>query len=542
MINRFKNRVKLIFLLPLLVSCDGFLDQLPDSRVEINTPEQIEKLLVDGYSSQNYALLGELSSDNFIDNNSPSNTGVRYNLSAFDRLHDEIFAWEPGVSSQDSDSPSAIWSGAYHAIATANQALQQIALLEKEGRAQEVAYLKGEALLIRAYHHFILSNIFCQHYKNDLLSAKDSGVPYITEPETEVLVNYTRSSVTGNYKLIEADLLAGIQLVDDSKYSVPKYHFNQRAAYAFAARFYLYKRDYPKVIEYASLALGDNPAGILRDWNKDYPTYYSFADGWINASSPNNFLLISTYSTFNRIFGTRYGHNRDASDGTLLGTGPTWSSYNFNPCYNGRLYLRGAVDYGVFFPKCGEYFEYSDKIAGIGYAHIIKAEFTAEETLLARAEAYVFLNQFDAAVADLKTFDDARKNVNFEYKDLTEDLIRSFYVDSRTDFVKKFKTSSMAPEFVVSASQKPLLDCVLHFRRHETLFDGLRWFDIKRYGIELTHSIGISQVETLRWDDPRRAIQIPAEVISAGLTPNYRVGTQDESENIQLESYLIKFE
>ncbi len=529
-----------LLLLPLFYSCNSFLDQLPDSRVEIKTPEQIEKLLVDAYSSQNYALIGELSSDNFIDNNSPGTNGIRYNLSAFDRLHDEIFAWEPGVSSQDSDSPSAIWSGAYHAIAAANQALKQIAVIENEGRADEVSHLKGEALLIRAYHHFILTNIFCQPYRNELLSLQDSGVPYMTEPETEVSVHYTRSTVTENYQKIEADLLAGVNLINDTKYQVPKYHFNKKAAWAFAARFYLYKRNFTKVVEFADLALGNAPNELLRDWNKDYPTYYSFADGWINASKPNNFLLISTYSTFNRIFGTRYGHNRSASNGTLLGSGPTWSSYNFNPCYNGRLFLRGAVEYGVFFPKCGEYFEYTDKIAGIGYAHIIRAEFTAEETLLARAEAYVHLNLFAKAVEDLKTFDDARKNVNFDYLDLTEDLIRAFYVSSRTDFVKKFNTSLIAPEFIVTASQKPLLDCVLHFRRHETLFDGLRWFDIKRYGIEISHAIGASQIETLSWDDPRRAIQIPAEVISAGLSPNERTNAQNPSETIQLNDYLFK--
>jgi hypothetical protein len=66
---------------------------------------------------------------------------------------------------------------------------------------------------------------------------------------------------------------------------------------------------------------------------------------------------------------------------------------------------------------------------------------------------------------------------------------------------------------------------VLHFRRIETLFDGLRWFDLKRYGIEITHKIGRTRVENLLINDPRRAIQIPQEVIGAGMEENPTINT-----------------
>jgi SusD family. len=286
-------------------------------------------------------------------------------------------------------------------------------------------------------------------------------------------------------------------------------------------------------VDYSTAILGANAKDYLRNWNNDYPTFYAFRDGWIDATSTNNFMLLPTYSVFNRIFGTRYGCNRDASSGTILGTGPTWQNYNYNPCYSGRLYMSGKVEYGVYFPKSGEYFEYTDKIAGIGYPHIVRAEFTGEETLLCRAEAYIYLNQTSNAIADLKTFDDSHKmNGNYTYTDLTENAIRTFYTSARPLFVKTYNTQKISSDFVVSASQKALIDCVLHFRRIETLYDGLRWFDIKRYGIEITHKIGSNRVETLKWDDPRRAIQIPAEVISAGFSPNYRTTTKQNSSDI----------
>jgi hypothetical protein len=59
---------------------------------------------------------------------------------------------------------------------------------------------------------------------------------------------------------------------------------------------------------------------------------------------------------------------------------------------------------------------------------------------------------------------------------------------------------------------------------------GMRWFDIKRYGIEIHRRVvvpsgQVSEItikDELKVDDPRRAIQLPQDVITAGLTPNDR--------------------
>lgn len=530
---------KIIYLLTNLLvvlsftACEDFLEKSPDSRVELDSPDKISKLLVSGYSDGNYGVLNELSSDNMIDNNSPSASGAYYNLSSLSRMHDEIFAWEPAVSSTDSDSPSAVWSGCYSAIAVANQALETIKKYEDQGKGDEVLSQKAEALLIRAYNHFILLNEFCQTYKNETLSKNDSGVPYIIEPENTVIVKYNRSTVTDTYNKIEKDLIAGLKLIDNVKYSVPKYHFNKQASNAFAARFYLFKRNYEKVVEYATNALGSNPNEYMNKfWNEEQSNSTAMGTSWIDATSTNNFLLIPTSSVLSRMMNTRYGCNREAAEATIYGRGPTWSNYRYNPCYDGRLYIRGSQEYGLFFlPQCYEFFEYTDKIAGIGYPHIIRSEFTAEETLLCRAEAYVFLNQISNAIVDLKTFDDSRKRTGFTYSaDLTESTVKNFYKSSATLFVQNFNTQLLAPEFIVTDNQKPILDCVLHFRRLHTIHNGMRWFDIKRYGIEITHNIGKNTVDVLKWDDPRRALQIPAEVIAAGLSPNYRVVSTDNTQ------------
>lgn len=42
--------------------------------------------------------------------------------------------------------------------------------------------------------------------------------------------------------------------------------------------------------------------------------------------------------------------------------------------------LFGTQEYGLVFPKLIEYFEYTDKVAGIGQAHIVTTAFTTDET------------------------------------------------------------------------------------------------------------------------------------------------------------------
>src|SRR5690606_7412709 len=81
-----------------------------------------------------------------------------------------------------------------------------------------------------------------------------------------------------------------------------------------------------------------------------------------------------------------------------------------------------------------------------------------------------------------------------------------------------------------SGTQENMIHALLFLRRVETLHMGLRWFDIKRYGIEVERRVlnsggEVASVETdtkLIARDKRAALQIPAEVIAAGYTPNPR--------------------
>ncbi|MDR0768911.1 MAG: RagB/SusD family nutrient uptake outer membrane protein [Dysgonamonadaceae bacterium] len=511
-------------LLLFVFSCNDFLDELPDNRTQLDTPNKITELLITAYPVANYALVAELSADNIIDNaTSPTLAAI-----AYDRMDTEIFEWTNITSNTDDDSPYLLWSAYYQSIASANHALEAIEQLKREGSTDNLDPQKGEALLIRAYSHFMLVNIFAKTYKDPTKSAADLGIPYITKSIETVTVKYDRNSVAEVYNLIAKDIEAGIPLIDDGIYAIPKYHFNRKAAHAFASQFYLYKRNYAKVIEHANAVLGTgNPTSLLRDWSTIPINSETQHAAYINALAPANLLVIPTYSQYLRRFqNRRYGWNGTAFNG-ITGAGPVWT----RPSWLLSWIWTWDQNYGYFPAKIEESFEYTDKVAGIGYAHIVRTEFTTDDVLLNRAEAKILQGKTTDAVADLQYWNASHKG----QRELTQDAITGFYKAGNTDYVFQFHTTELSPSFVVTSTQKPFIDCVLHFRRLERLLEGHRWFDLKRYGIEITHITGKARREiTLTYDNDRRAIQIPQDVIGAGLTPNPQKGiTNEEKKEIK---------
>lgn len=536
-----------------LSSCSDFLDKVPDTRVDLKTVDQCRELLVDAYSFYNYGPVGELSSDNVIDNNSPSDNGVRYNLNSYSSADDELYAWEDVKSGIGSDTPSGVWEGCYHAIAAANAVLERVAELEKDSLSlstddrEKLREVKGEALVTRAYHHFILVNVFCMPYRGATLSAADPGVPYSTKPETSVLVHYDRGTVAEDYAKIEADLTEGLPLINDELYEVPRYHFNRAAANAFAARFYLFKREYDKVLTYANAAFnGTDPSTLMNTiWSQAGNFYYirDINRYFVSTSRGGNFLLMSTNSAWaRRNSSNRYTCNREAKRSTLEGPGPTWENckwrnsstnetFSMHPAFNGVCGVCSESEYGKFFAgTMGEQFEYTDKVQGIGYVHIVRAEFTAEETLLCRAEAKLYLGDVEGCVADLKIWDEAHKvgvASTSSMIPMTSNAIIKFYGSKDPGFgiVKPIHVDEVCPsdKYTLTEAMMPYMQCIQHLRRIETVHTGMRWFDIKRLGLSITHKIGRDQVKTLETLDARYAIQIPSEVLSAGVEPNKRL-------------------
>jgi hypothetical protein len=165
----------------LLGSCKKYLDQAPDMRAEINTVDKVAQLLVSAYPKADYLAMAETYSDNVVD----KGAGVGHISEPFPTL----YKWGD-IQDSGTNTPTNYWNACYSAINNANQALDAIA---KNNFGPEINPYKGEALVARAYAHFMLVMFFAKEYT--IGGANDSpGIPYITAPETTTLPQYTRGT------------------------------------------------------------------------------------------------------------------------------------------------------------------------------------------------------------------------------------------------------------------------------------------------------------------------------------------------------------
>jgi hypothetical protein len=476
----------LCLFLIVTTGCNKYLDKEPDNRAKLNSGEKISQLLGTAYPQSNYQAIGETMSDNVTDigNGQSDNT-----------IHDLYFYID--TKENQEDSPEKYWFACYSAIASANLALQMIS---QEANPNAYKNQKGEALVARAYAHFMLVNFFSKFY-DAATASSEPGIPYVTEPETVVIKQYERNTVQYVYDMVEKDLLEGLPLIEDKAYNVPKYHFNRAAANAFAARFYLFKKDYAKVIQFAAAAIpGNNFTPSLRGWNSTYQNITDVTELfkiYAKSTEPANLLLVETASVWARNYYTvRYGVGQDKQSEIFPRPDPvTGGNFAF------KLYSIYEGTHALV-PKIDEYFVKVSVNANIGDAYVMVPLFSVEELLFNQAEAYTYLGNTAAALANLNSYASTRI-LNYSQNNIITEA--------------KLKTA-----FGTTDIKTALIKAILFYKRAEFIHEGMRWFDILRYKLPVTHVVKGGPTITLAADDPRKVLQLPQSTALAGLKANLR--------------------
>lgn len=225
------KKIKIILALLLLVSissCDEFLSETPDNRTQIDTPEKISELLVNAYPDACYMEFAETMTDNVFDSGDPG---------LFNIQNTENYNWEMNSNGSALDSQERYWNACYSAIAHANTALRAI---EELGSPANLNPQKGEALLARAYAHFMIVSFWSKRY-DPATADTDLGIPYLTEPEDVLIKKYKRNSVAEVFEYLESDIEEGLKYVTDD-YNLRKFHFNKEADESFCITFLPDKR------------------------------------------------------------------------------------------------------------------------------------------------------------------------------------------------------------------------------------------------------------------------------------------------------------
>lgn len=480
-------------LLPVLQSCNKYLEKEPDNRAKLTDAKKVAQLLGSAYPLANYYAFNEAMSDNAGDKGAGE----------ADVTNRAPYYFE-NVPNPDQDSPDNYWSACYQAIAAANEALQACNTAANPADYQEQ---KGEALIARAYAHFMLVTLYSKPY-DAATASSNPGIPYVTLPETVVIKQYDRKTVAYVYEMIEKDIVEGLPLISDDAYTIPRYHFNRAAANAFASRFYLYKKDYQNAVNYAAASVPDFLSN-LRKWNTTYQTYgiNNLPAQYQKTSDPANLLLVTASTIYN--YGLRYATYRygltpflqnQIFETPLQVTGGEWS------------FIIGNVgsQSNVAIPKLN-YTDFASTIPGgsTGLAYGTLTLFAVEEVLFNKAEANAYLGNYDVAINDLNAYMSTRLTgvtpgslpAN---RQITQAKILSHYNNNLN-------------------IQQALVNFILELKRAEFIHEGMRWFDILRYNIPVTHTfIGSGGTPsgsiTIDATDPRRQLKLPDAVKLSGIT------------------------
>ncbi|WP_271783993.1 RagB/SusD family nutrient uptake outer membrane protein [Aquimarina algiphila] len=498
---KLKSYILILFITTIVVSsCDNYLEESPDDRLELNSVEKAAKVVADSYSQGSYAFT-DMYTDLAGSLGVPDANGIVANSGGNTiRLKDlQIYTWDD-VTAINQDTPNYFWNNTYEAIAHSNEVLAVIDNLEGDEKQKNA--VKGEALISRAYNHFMLVNLFGLHYDEN--ASTNLGVPYIVKPETEFLPTYKRNTVAEVYDFVEKDLLEGLALISDEFFiGTKKYHFTKKAAQAFASRYYLWKKDYANCIKYSDLFLGGNATAFVKN-SADFTLSGGEAlrKQYENPEEESNVFVIQKFSLYQR---RNFGFRLNSNDVTILFRNPLSArDVRNNPfIFNGR-----EVN---FLPRLFEYFFRENLSSTTGLAYHIAVELKGEEVLLNRAEAKLMLNSdITGALDDLNIYIGKRYIGGALYTNADIPNIELFY-------------NATNPE-------DGILQLLLDERKKEFWDHGLRWFDIKRYNLSVSHVLPISEGGNGRLTDPliltendlRKAVQIPEDAISLGLTPNPR--------------------
>lgn len=544
-----------------LQGCSDFLDTVPDNRTKIDTLEKVKSLLVSAYPARSFAGFLEPRVDGVVDHG----TTMTGPMSASFNYVRSGFMWEEYPAIQSSEDVEDYWTETYAAIAASNHAL---AAIQEMGVNQESYPYWAEAKITRAFNHFNLLTLFSDFFDEGQRD-QNLGIPYVTEMEELTNKMYDRETVSATLAKIKIDLKEAMPYLGEaSTYTQPKYHFTQDAARMFSLRLALFERDYPAVIEHASALIPNITQYVNLQYEQEDGTVamllnqdsseveiphpqdpaYLFAQNtmfnWItalsqatsstgvklaftNVKNPNVVLAAEPYSLLSRTSASnlyiQFTHSGNMFSQITQSnvTGVAWTL----PLYNYNASLPNSPS---FLPKVYEDFRTESLDATSGQPYIRYHVFRLEEALLARAEAYAMTGEYEKAMADLTMYATNKAEASNGIAELavTRDKVVAYYSTELSQADHYLLSSYNADRFSTTAGtyegdlQRGLVLSALDARRLEFLYEGMRWFDILRWHIPVTHTLSTGESSTLTPDDDRRVIQVPETSELSGLPKN----------------------
>jgi len=447
--------------------CKKFTEKPYDNRINLEFTEHYQQVLVDAYPQRQEMFTDILTDDYQYHAPTAQASMVSYFL--------PIYLYNDEYPENGFTNPDVAYREFYAKIYRANIVIGGVGSSTR-GTQEFKDAVMGEALILRAYGHFMLVNLFGKHY-NAATAATDLGVPIVTQVNEERLIAYKRATVKAVYEQIEKDATEGIALLKKGAAFATKnpYHFTTASASAFMSRLMLYKGDWAAAKKYSDDVIAEK-GRVVRNLASDLTLLTSsgvqiFTARYMDPTTHPNILMVHYSTSLSYLAPTgflRSGFYLSTPAATLIA-----------PAGDLRSKLTATVgtviDASVMITK---YETQPNNPNGAFRA----SYFSMEEVLLNRAEA--ILRSTNGTVADALVDLEAIRKLRYA------------------------PYTALNPE---AFTKETLLTNVLLERRKEFIGEGLRWFDVKRLGIQVAHSIGRNDAPTvvLLPNDPRTALQIP---------------------------------
>ena len=324
----------------VLSSCN-YLDIVPTGKVIPEKVTEFRALLTNGYSAfPKYKYLLSLRSDEVM-----PIVGDSYYMDYID-----FAIWQDNSPNTTVNYP---WSNPYKAIFYANSVIEDIMSAEEDTEEDSREQVKGEALLLRAYTHFDLLNLYGKPYKPES-AISDRGIPIATQIDIEQ--KYEAATVEEVYNQIFADIKEGRELLQVEQQSRDvQYRFSKRSAMALEARVRLYHQDWEDALELAEELI---PSCSLENLNE--------------ATAGDPALVTSKEAIMSlEVIGSYY------LNGGMHITSQLLEKYN----------QAGDKRLGVYFKENGDYY-----VCKREYGNNARITFRSGEIYLIAAEADIYLN------------------------------------------------------------------------------------------------------------------------------------------------------
>jgi len=249
------KRTTFLFLLAIaaLTSCQGILDKEPIATLDAGSFFQSEAdavqalnaayspLIFNNENANFYWAFAEITSDEAITGGDGSRPGL---------VELDAFTYTPRT-----EEFNAFWKLQYEGITQCNLVLENLPKVEMEQSRRD--QITGEALFLRSYYYFLLAQVF-------------GDVPLFTRLTPPDQLKVPRTPKADVFAQIQADCELAGQLLPVSHPASEVGRATRGAAYALAAKAYLYEGKWDKVVEYVAKVKALGVYDLVADYGDNF--------------------------------------------------------------------------------------------------------------------------------------------------------------------------------------------------------------------------------------------------------------------------------